>query len=459
MKRINTILLVFILTSMLFFSFPSIYSTNIDENQKISTTFDLMIIAPEKYQLSIQPLIDHKQEFNITTVVMTTEYIFENYPGGDKPEMIKYGIKQAYDESNISFVLLIGDFKDIPVRYVHNNDEFSLLEPHFISDLYYADLYDNQGVFQTWDTNKDGIYGEWNGDVAQDYNLSLTPEVALGRLPCSNRFQLKITIEKIIDYETSPKDNEWFNRFIVAGGDTYSEVGGYIGPEFDLYEGEEITAEAIEIMSDFEAVKLWASDGSLSTKSLLREISNGCCFLYLSGHGNAGSWVTHPPISEENIGSLSNLMIPFLRNRNKLPITVSGACLNSQFDVHPLRFFQDPFITYLYFTRYLTCLSWSLTSSPFGGSIATIGNTHLSWMDIEFDGGGSNWLELQFFKEYVNGTTTLGTIWKNAITRYVETFPIDWETPSGKTSSIDAKTVQQWTLIGDPSLKIGGYYQ
>lgn len=151
--------------------------------------------------------------------------------------------------------------------------------------------------------------------------------------------------------------------------------------------------------------------------------------------------------------------LSLLRNRNKLPIAVSGACLNSQFDVHPLRFFQDPFITYLYFTRYLTCWSWALTSSPFGGSIATIGNTHLSWMDIEFGGGGSNWLELQFFKEYVNGTTTLGNIWKNAITRYVETFPIDWDTPSGSTSSIDAKTVQQWTLIGDPTLNIGGYYR
>lgn len=263
-------------------------------------------------------------------------------------------------------------------------------------------------------------------------------------------------IDKIIEYETSPKNDEWFNRFVVAGGDTYSELGGYSGPEFDLYEGEELTAKAIEIMSDFEAVTLWASDGSLSTKSLIHEISNGCGFLYLSGHGNAVSWVTHPPVSEENIGLLSNLLIPFLKNRNKLPITVSGACLNSQFDVHPLRIFQDPF---LLFSWHYKCWSWTLTSSPFGGSIATIGNTHLSWMDMEFGGGGSNWLELQFFNEYVNGTATLGNIWKNVLTSYVDTFPIDWETPSGSMSCIDAKTVQQWTLIGDPSLKIGGYSQ
>ncbi|RLF56610.1 MAG: hypothetical protein DRN27_09375 [Thermoplasmata archaeon] len=109
---------------------------------------------------------------------------------------------------------------------------------------------------------------------------------------------------------------------------------------------------------------------------------------------------------------------------------------------------------YIYGTWHRDCWSWKLTSLPHGGSIATIGCTGLSWQGIEFGGGGSDWLNIQFFKEYANGETTLGTIWKNAITEYVQTFPINWNTPSGKTSSIDAKTVQEWILIGDPTLEI-----
>ncbi|MDG6218185.1 MAG: C25 family cysteine peptidase [Candidatus Thermoplasmatota archaeon] len=460
MKKIITLFLLFAITSIQFFSLSFGYPKNIHESKSISTSFNLLMICPAKYQTLSQTLIDHKNELSITATLKTTEYIFENYPGRDNQEKIKYCIKEAYDTSNISFVLLLGGFKDIPVRYIHNNDEFEFFKDYkdlyFISDLYYADLYDKHGMFQTWDTNEDGIYGEWNGSSAQDYNLSLTPEVALGRLPCSNRFQVKIMINKIIDYETSPKDDTWFNRFVVAGGDTYSEAvdSKYVGPKYNLYEGEKITAEAVEIMSEFEAIKLWGSTETLSEISLLREITTGCGFLYLSGHGNAGSWVTYPPNRNEEIGRLTNLLIPFLRNRNKLPITISGGCLNSQFDVHPSRIFQNP---YYYSTWRYKCWSWMLTSLPYGGSIATIGNTHLSWMDIEFGGGGSNWLELQFFKEYVNGTTTLGNIWKNAITSYVETFPIDWDTPSGSTSSIDAKTVQQWVLIGDPTLILKPY--
>jgi hypothetical protein len=462
-KSIILLIILFLFPILLIFSQPLIATEIIQEISiqdvkqlyySMDETDNLLIVAPEKYQRAISSFREHKHNMNINTISMSTEYIYDNFNGGDNQEKIKNCIKDFYDRSKITSVLFIGDFKDIPVRYIYNDDKYGYLEPYFISDLYYADLYDEKGQFQTWDTNGNGIHGEWSGEVAIDYDISLTPEVALGRIPCSNIFQLRTMIDKIIDYETSNKDERWFNRFVVAGGDTYSEAKGNIGDEFDSYEGEILTAAAVEIMSDFQAVKLWASTGTLSTMSLINEITTGCGFLYLSGHGNPGLWTTNLPSSKKNVGLLPNLLIPLLRNTNKLPVCIVGACLNSKFDVHPLRIFYDNLI---YFTWSYKCWSWALTSSPLGGSVATLGNTHLSWMDIEFGGGGSNWLELQFFREYVNGTTILGDIWKNAITSYVETFPIDWGTPSGKTSSIDAKTVQQWVLFGDPTLMIGGF--
>ncbi len=51
----------------------------------------------------------------------------------------------------------------------------------------------------------------------------------------------------------------------------------------------------------------------------------------------------------------------------------------------------------------------------------------------------------------------LGEVWAKAITAYLNEYPIDWNTPAGADSSIDAKVVQEWILLGDPSLKIGGY--
>lgn len=51
----------------------------------------------------------------------------------------------------------------------------------------------------------------------------------------------------------------------------------------------------------------------------------------------------------------------------------------------------------------------------------------------------------------------IGQVWKDVLTSYLQFFPINWETPSGGSHSINAKTVQEWTLLGDPSLAIGGY--
>jgi len=450
MKKI-IITLVLFLTSTIFYSIPSSQSMDICINRDISTKIDLLIIFPEIYQKEIQQFASHKERMNITTIQKTTEEIFQNFNGKDEQEKIKYCIKEAYDNFHISSVLLTGDFKDIPVRYCYNNDEFLSMEPYFISDLYYADLYDEYGFFSSWDTDDDSQYGEWNGNVAEDKNISLTPEVSIGRFPCSNHFEVKTMINKIITYETETDYDEWFHQFVVAGGDTYSEARGYEGDIFNSYEGEQLTGEAIDIMSGFEATTLWASTETLSTLSIIKAINDGCGFLYLSGHGSPGVWCTHPPNSAKKVGSLPNQLMPFLRNKNKLPICIVGGCHNSQFDVHPFRIFQDSF---MFNTWRSKCWSWKLTSSPHGGAVATIGCTGLGWQGIEFGGGGANWLNIQFFKEYSNGTTTLGTIWKNTITKYLQNFPIDWETPSGKLSSLDAKTVQEWTLIGDPSLQV-----
>ena len=51
----------------------------------------------------------------------------------------------------------------------------------------------------------------------------------------------------------------------------------------------------------------------------------------------------------------------------------------------------------------------------------------------------------------------IGDIWQNTLKKYLANYQIDWNLPAGLNCAIDAKMVQEWILIGDPSLKIGGY--
>jgi hypothetical protein len=46
-----------------------------------------------------------------------------------------------------------------------------------------------------------------------------------------------------------------------------------------------------------------------------------------------------------------------------------------------------------------------------------------------------------------------GRLWKKAKTFFLENNKINWETPASGTYSLNAKKVQEWILLGDPSLK------
>jgi hypothetical protein len=259
-----------------------------------------------------------------------------------------------------------------------------------------------------------------------------------------------LIVKKIIDYENKQSDSSWFKKMIVAGGDTY--------PQFSGYEGEIYNQMALDTMPDFEAVKLWSSNKSLTKfgSSIIKAINHGAGFIYLSGHGNKRLWQTNYP-NGSWVGRFALLQILFLFNTNKLPICIVEGCHNSEFITESNYEQNNIYSSSSIQTKLRGCWSWILTSKKLGGSIATIGPSGLCWYSAEYEGGGTNFLSLQFFKEYANGTEILGKLWKNAITLFLTNFEINWETPAGGTSSLDAKTVQEWVLLGDPSLKIGGY--
>jgi len=121
------------------------YSNLIDikityENSKSTIEFpneyDLLIISPSEFEEEIQPLITHKNDHNIKTYYTSLEHIYVLLVGGLKGQS-----KEWY----------------LPVRYGH-----SLSEEAYLSDLYYSDLYkDNGTMFEDWDSNGNGKFAEF----------------------------------------------------------------------------------------------------------------------------------------------------------------------------------------------------------------------------------------------------------------------------------------------------------
>ena len=426
--------------------------------EKINETYTLVIIAPSTFQSDLEPLITHKNEFNIPTTLKVVEEIYEEFEGTNEAEQIKYFIKYAIETWDTQYILLVGGRKPsiateewlIPAIYAHIEDNFATPEKRYISDLYYADIYDTEGNFSTWDTNDNGVYSEWYANEPADDTMDLYPDVAIGRLACRNKIEVKVMVQKIIQYEKEKAAESWFNRMVVVAGDTYTDN--------DYFEGEEATQRALENMTGFEPVKLWTSDGSFTGwHDVVREIIKGCGFLFFAGHGSPASWATHPPYNDSIwIKGLGIHQMPLLFNLKKLPICVVGGCHNSMFNVS---FFHRSWFGNRYVPE---CWSWWLTRKLGGGAIATFGCTGLGYGKEDKQnpelGGASEYLEMLFFKEYGQyHTEFLGDVWKNVVTTYLDEFPIDWNQHAFNDTALDAKSVQEWVLLGDPSLKIGGY--
>jgi len=432
-------------------------------------TYDLLVIAPKIFSRSLYPLMVHKNRVGISTRLVILRDIYDQVflEGRDKQEKIKYFIKEAIENWGIKYVLLVGGVRQIPARYCYNSFSHSIFqESRFVSDLYYADIYDENGGFSSWDSNNNGIYGEWNGEEAQDKNIDLYPDVYLGRLACRNRLEVNVVVNKIITYETSTYGQPWFKNMVVVGGDTYPHINDYC-------EGEIDTKQALGYMDGFNHIKLWPSTVDLTGWKIVKAINEGCGFIYLAGHGNAPFWVTHPFNESEYIGTFSIYHMPFLTNGKMLPVCIAPGCGNSMFDVNPLNVLHPEDYWYIraygrYYKYIFECWSWHLTRKIGGGAIATIGSTGVGCIreDNMADGADAwSYIAPRFFWEYgINGTDVLGEIWGKVIIGYLDNFSINWSTPSMNASTpepepdaVNARTVQQCVLLGDPSLKIGGY--
>lgn len=460
--KLGILVLITILVSPNLFGLQASLTNNqsaqFDTLQSLTTHYRLLIIAPEEFTDSLQPLIDHKIEMGMKTILVTLEEVYDQmfWHGRDDAEKIKYFIKQSIESWNVEYVLLVGDFRSMPIRYVHNQDiQRGFYEPVFISELYYADIYNSDRSFSCWDSNRNGIYGEWYDDTvstaALDQPIDLYPDVAVGRIACRNKAEVKIMVEKIISYETTAYGSDWAETFMVCAGDTY--------PDLPSNEGEENTQRALQNMTDYDHIRLWASDGTFTgVRDIISVFNDGIGFAFFDGHASPFRWATHPPGDADTwINGLSILTMSLLRNKDSYPIVLVGGCHNLQFDVHFQKIFHDPFY---YFTWVPECWGWKLTRTFNGGSVATLGCTGLGMTreDKESFSGASDYLEPSFFYQIgTNNSEYLGDAWQNTITMYLDEYPIDWNTPAAWDYAIDAKTVQQWVLLGDPSLKIGGY--
>lgn len=443
------ILLIIIIGILAFNGYTTVANPIIDRynfsNVERIESYDMVIIAPNFFSNEIQPLIVHKNSVGIQTFLKTTEDIYLEYNGRDEAEKIKYFIYESAENLNISFVLLVGDVDTLPIRKTEVNHIWPAGDltqvDDIITDLYYADIYDSNGSFSSWDSNGDGVFSEYYlynqgenpGEIDVVDEVDLFPDVGVGRIPCATVGELENVINKIISYETQ-SFNDWFHRIILAAEDGFPEPG---------YQCEMITDLVGEALPDFTPVKLYESLNTLKPRLINREMNDGAGLFLFFAHGRHMA-----------IANYHKLFIKELHNKDKLPVAFIAGCLTAQLDASIYEYLKefgllglDNFLQLLHINtkKLQTCIAWEFLKQENGGSIATFSSTRKGSLVLNDPPSGfGGLLIIKVFESYEPGII-LSDMYNNAITSFIDE---TWK---------DYATLQMIILLGDPSLKIGGY--
>lgn len=296
-----------------------------------------------------------------------------------KPERVKNTIKFFYDEyPNLEFAILFGGGEIIkPFKGDWYNSYMAEIDvAEYYTDHYFACMDDEDYE----DEDEEG----------RDY----TADLIIGRFPANNIEDIKIMIDKCIEYEMNPPihDSSYFNNttlFAEFDGGPLSYNGrNYIYKDNSnfIYSTERIIDGMINHSYNYTAnlnriyfatppnqtASWYFFDGSLIPSSLhpsnfnwyitkdriIDLINNGTYLLSFRGHGNVGLW-SHLYFGNDDISALTNC--------DKLPVGFAITCLSGVF-YNPTNKTSNE-----------KSLCESFLTHPMGGCAAMIGANSESW--------------------------------------------------------------------------------
>ncbi len=197
-------------------------------------TYDYVIVTLQSLYPTVAAsgFISWKESLGhqVVTVVIT-DAVIAGASGGDLAEQIRNFLRDNYLGWGTEYVLLVGNYSDVPMRYCYPDPGNHLNEagnPNAYSgevptDHYFADLSLLDSL--SWDLDGDGFYGEWGED-----NPDILADVYVGRIPTSDPARITYTLNKLVGFEQDT--GGWKNNALHGAAIAFFENEDHSGCEF-----------------------------------------------------------------------------------------------------------------------------------------------------------------------------------------------------------------------------------
>ena len=388
----------------------------------------MVIIVPDDPLLlaAARKIASLHEKQGISVRIVTTSYIYHSYKPAKPPVTMCKDLPKEYNESlalrilsfvkslvgsDVKYILLIGDARDVPPIYYCSPTLRELIDPKegiVPSDYYYADP-DGNGVVN----------------------------FAVGRIPFSDPAKVAAYINSL---EAWIKGGKWLHKAFLAGGAPFAT---------DLFIGE---SAVLSTLSEIASLGLKVSELLLSTPGYsatsFSEFIGRYGLYYLVVHGTGSAMLDYVP------GGLWNYNFEEKLTAKQIPYTshpgvyLTPACRVAYWDYD---LFNPPF----------TPPSIAVAMLERGAAVAFIGSSRVAVEaidSIQLGLGGASLsfagadAPLQLFLGMLPGSKTLGEAWMRALNAYLASPKSKYKIylTSGE-EEIGSLIVHEMEFLGDPA--------
>ncbi|MBD3369913.1 hypothetical protein GF402_06070 [Candidatus Fermentibacteria bacterium] len=367
---------------------------------------EYLIVAPESMVSNFEPLAEFKTKKGVPASIVTMEYVSGAYSGVDEAQKLRFFLRDIYESSPPTYVLLGGDTDDVPHRECYATAEGYVEYP--AADIYYQDMNDTAVGVDSWDHNSNGVWGELEEDL-MDYH----PDYLIGRASVGSTSDADVFVNKALTYEDGCDSDTWYMSMGFTTGVLWSSpyCPGSAGKE---------KVDTLYTPEGWYIEKHYDSEGTQSYSLTMDMLNRGMQLVNHAGHGSVGS----VSIGNGSLGSSDFHSLTNISNYDRPSIWNTIACLSGSFE-------ND-------------CLAEAWIESDDGGGFCMM-NSDYGWGEPSEPGG--QWSELvdqEFFaKFFTEDMFYLGEAHAMAKDEFVSLIPSD--------SHYDW-ICKALTLFGDPEL-------
>jgi hypothetical protein len=350
---------------------------------------EYLVVTTAGLEDAFEPLAEYKTVKGIPAEMVTMDYITDVYSGVDEAQSLRFFLRDIYDDSPPTYVLLAGDTPDVPHRECWSTAEG--LTAEFAADLYFQDMNDTAPGVDLWDADGDGTWGEIGEDV-MDYH----PDYILGRAPVETVSEAETFVDKALVWEDGPDTDAWYTSMGFTTGVLWTSpyCPGSAGKE---------KVDTLYTPEWWQIEKHYESEGTQSYALTMDMLNRGMQLVNHAGHGSE----TYVSIGT---GGLDNSDFESLTNISQYgrpSIWNTIACLSGSFHTG-------------------TCLGEAWIRSENGGGFCMM-NAHYGWGEPSEP--GDQWSELvdqEFFaKFFTEDMYLLGSAHAMAKDEFIPLIPSD----------------------------------